>query len=162
VVELVGVVGFGPFVCSVALSSFVPQQHLVLTPQPFPYSTHSHLVRFLGIGAFDHTEPASLRASLFMAEEFVGTMSLKALLRMQKRCRLAWLYTEGTALRWAAGLAGALAYLHSRGYVHGDVKVGGVRCGWAGGVVGAVGCCVLHAVVCRCVSAAASTRQLDH
>jgi hypothetical protein len=38
-------------------------------------------VRLIGLGCFHHQTPDDLRSSLFMVEEFVGTMSLKALLR---------------------------------------------------------------------------------
>ena len=38
-------------------------------------------MRLHGLGCFHHTTPEELRGSLFMVEEFVGTMSLKALLR---------------------------------------------------------------------------------
>ncbi|KAI8468772.1 MAG: kinase-like domain-containing protein [Monoraphidium minutum] len=85
---------------------------------------HRHLVKLLGLGCFHHTTPEDLRGSLFMVEEFVGTMSLKALLRLQRRTRWRWLYTMTTALRWATSLASALAALHAAEppYVHGDVK----------------------------------------
>jgi hypothetical protein len=34
-----------------------------------------------GLGCFHHASPEDLRGSLFMVEEFVGTMSLKAILK---------------------------------------------------------------------------------
>ncbi|KIY97670.1 hypothetical protein MNEG_10291, partial [Monoraphidium neglectum] len=85
---------------------------------------HRHLVRLHGLGCFHHASPEDLRGSLFMVEEFVGTMSLKAILKLQRRTKWRWLYTMQTALRWAAALASALAALHAANppYIHGDVK----------------------------------------
>ena len=166
-------------------------------PGPQPHARH--IVRLIGLGCFHHQTADDLYGSLFMVEEFVGTMSLKAVLRcvraclcacvarararcvcvvcvrarvracvrawvcvrvcvvhvrgsakgcadghrltaamrplpqtpslplprLQKRTKFRWLYTMGTALRWASSLAGALAELHGADppYIHGDVKV---------------------------------------
>lgn len=53
-------------------------------------------MRLLGLGCFHHQTPEDLRASLFMVEEFVGAMSLKALLRSGRQAdRVFWAGVAG-------------------------------------------------------------------
>uniref|UniRef100_A0A7S3VP23 Protein kinase domain-containing protein n=1 Tax=Dunaliella tertiolecta TaxID=3047 RepID=A0A7S3VP23_DUNTE len=85
---------------------------------------HRHLVSVIGMGSYQHDSWEDVCNSLFLVEEYAGPMTVAKLIKgmAMHSFEMFLCYNYGDAIKWLEQLAEALAYLHSQGICHGDVR----------------------------------------
>lgn len=71
-----------------------------------------NIVKILGIGATDYTSIQTMRASMFILQEYVPGKSLKDIVIQQMCDRMTTVYSIKRAIHWLLDVASALHYLH--------------------------------------------------
>ncbi|KAF5836788.1 hypothetical protein DUNSADRAFT_5415, partial [Dunaliella salina] len=85
---------------------------------------HRHLVSVIGMGSYQHDSWENVCNSLFLVEEYAGPMTVARLIKGMAlhSFELFLCYNYWDAMKWLEQLADVLAYLHSLGVYHGDVR----------------------------------------